>query len=901
MAVKYIDSFIYAIEEEIKAMKRENEASVIKIYDGKYIRNDESNNIYKFSFENEFYDIEEIKAKITVNGEVYSAEILSVIDSKVEISIPEFLGHNIKEAILDFRLWYLLEILKKRYQNCDESTINCDFILSNMIFDGNIPQKIYTDEVKFSKSGLNDAQIKAVKKSLSEQFNIIWGPPGTGKTKTLAKIIEEHLKLGRRVLLISHSNNAVDEAMKNVMKNLKKLKIYNQGKILRYGYPQNGFYDYYSENYQNILIENILKSKCGLLLSSKELYKNNISTLIIEKEKINKIILDYEKISMELEDDSNKIELSLSVLKTHLNECKNRNSDEDIEKLIDTIEKKELENIELNKRIKESKSKLKQIKLLKDRLKEIDRQIYDINEKISKIDNEIIEKRKEIIAEAKLIATTVTKTFCDDKLAKEKFDVLIIDEVSMVQLPHLYWVFSRCKLYGFITLAGDFLQLPPICITDNQFAKEIIGKNIFNIIGIDEVNKAIINPYVCLLDTQYRMVPELSAISNKFYYNGRLKDDISVILRTRDYSMPTISIIDTSNTNPRCYKMAKKSRFNIYNAFICIEIAKRILEKNKKFQIGIITPYAAQARLINKIIRDKKISGKLMASTVHRFQGGECDVIIYDLSDSEGVDLSPLINDFNHSTNADLLLNVALTRAKMNFCFVGNIAYLKSRLILNSKVEKVISYLLDKANLIQSEEILDLHKVRLIANNDSKLVENIKDDFLAAFINDFIKVKKRFIVICPEVLDELINGFIPRFTDMIQNGIEITLYTSPTYKKNSINDRKTIDKIKEIGVMVIEREKIEINLYIIDSIIWEGDVNIFSGKYVKGKMMRYEGQFVTEEIIKNLELNKSNGIGDVVDKKCPKCGRPMIIRKGKYSTFLGCSGYPYCNGTVGLK
>jgi hypothetical protein len=43
---------------------------------------------------------------------------------------------------------------------------------------------------------------------------------------------------------------------------------------------------------------------------------------------------------MELEDDSNKIELSLSVLKTHLNECKNRNSDEDIEKLIDTIEKK---------------------------------------------------------------------------------------------------------------------------------------------------------------------------------------------------------------------------------------------------------------------------------------------------------------------------------------------------------------------------------------------------------------------------------------------------------------------------------------------------------------------------------------------------------------------------------
>ncbi len=34
---------------------------------------------------------------------------------------------------------------------------------------------------------------------------------------------------------------------------------------------------------------------------------------------------------------------------------------------------------------------------------------------------------------------------------------------------------------------------------------------------------------------------------------------------------------------------------------------------------------------------------------------------------------------------------------------------------------------------------------------------------------------------------------------------------------------------------------------------------------------------------------------------CPLCGRPMVVRKGPYSEFLGCSGFPACRGTVKLE
>ena len=38
-----------------------------------------------------------------------------------------------------------------------------------------------------------------------------------------------------------------------------------------------------------------------------------------------------------------------------------------------------------------------------------------------------------------------------------------------------------------------------------------------------------------------------------------------------------------------------------------------------------------------------------------------------------------------------------------------------------------------------------------------------------------------------------------------------------------------------------------------------------------------------------------------VGEQCPLCGRAMVERKGPYSTFLGCTGFPQCRGTVKLE
>ena len=72
--------------------------------------------------------------------------------------------------------------------------------------------------------------------------------------------------------------------------------------------------------------------------------------------------------------------------------------------------------------------------------------------------------------------------------------------------------------------------------------------------------------------------------------------------------------------------------------------------------MGIISPYRLQAEEINKAL------GQDIASTVHKYQGRECDTIILSTVDN-------LPTEFSDDAN---LLNVAISRAKTHLCIVTN-------------------------------------------------------------------------------------------------------------------------------------------------------------------------------------------------------------------------------------
>ena len=76
---------------------------------------------------------------------------------------------------------------------------------------------------------MNQDQIEAIRKVLEcEDYVCILGMPGTGKTTTIAHLINHLVGLGKRVLVSSYTHNAVDNV-------LRKLHEIGQKSLLRIG------------------------------------------------------------------------------------------------------------------------------------------------------------------------------------------------------------------------------------------------------------------------------------------------------------------------------------------------------------------------------------------------------------------------------------------------------------------------------------------------------------------------------------------------------------------------------------------------------------------------------------------------------------------------------------------
>jgi flavodoxin len=751
MASTIIIELIAALDQEINAIKKGKGVSIVKVFNGRFLREVSGLFVYVFNLENFLIVLDDSPAEIEIRGNRYQAHVLLTKGLEIEIGIERFCDQYVPEAILHTNQWYLLELLKKRLielHNGGIAPVRSEALLSGRSFPVTNFTIIVTCEYCGTKNRVNDcipsqipncskckhelkpyyslsseppnaSQKQAINASFFSQLAVIWGPPGTGKTKTIAQAIEAHLNAGRRVLLVSHANAAVDEALEDVADQLRVTPFYNEGKLVRLGIPQSSHLDKLTEKFPLVLLDKIAE-KLGESLSKE---KHNLEK---EKTRLESILIQYDNLLQhiqavrtfsselnahvsEMSDLSGKFNVANSDLiklhrvqiknKTKLNEAQSsgviknffRGLDpHKIQRKIDqttfTIDSK----IRLLKEISDRLQILKELRTTKEqkikssknkannlltcmrvsvaevetKKKEMTLRKDYILERLNEINQQLDEIQKKILSEARLIATTLTKTFTAKQFPKTPFDVLILDEASMAPLPHVYWAVSRCRRY--VTIVGDFLQLPPICIADEDKAQKWLSRSLFSVLSIDQVKKAAQDGRVTLLDIQYRMAPEISLIPNKFFYQNMLRDDPSTSNRRLDdgVSKSRLVLMETGAMNPWCSRLSTGSRFNLYNALLCCTLAKKIISKIANVKIGIITPYVAQARLINKISKDWEILDHIRTSTVHRFQGGEESIIIFDTVEGTGIKVAPMLDDKKPDSDARRLLNVGLTRAK---------------------------------------------------------------------------------------------------------------------------------------------------------------------------------------------------------------------------------------------
>ena len=242
---------------------------------------------------------------------------------------------------------------------------------------------------------------------------------------------------------------------------------------------------------------------------------------------------------------------------------------------------------------------------------------------------------KHALESATVVAATAHRACTMPYLRSRAFEMTIVDEAGQLTEPLTLGLILRARRF---VLIGDDRQLPPVVRTKR------LAQSMFERLKKDSRS-------LTLLDTQYRMHPQIMDVSNRFFYEGRLRAGITGCERTPPDGVPVEFIPVETNLD---------SRSNLQEAQVVADLVKSYMRDYgvSPQSIGVVSPFRAQVVLLRQMLDGLGVT----VDTVERFQGGERDIMFLSFVRSRG---TGFVFD-------DRRLNVAITRARRKLVLVGN-------------------------------------------------------------------------------------------------------------------------------------------------------------------------------------------------------------------------------------
>ena len=573
---------------------------------------------------------------------------------------------------------------------------------------------------------------------------------------------------------------------------------------------------------------------------------------------------------------------------------------------------------------------LNELNLKKDNLKAKKREKTEEYDKIEKaikhIRNDIRKEERKYVEYAQLIGTTISRATIDPLFDTKQFDLVMFDEVSMAYVPQIIAAAALAK-EKFVCV-GDFRQLAPISQCPDA---KLLKTDIFSYLKIiDNLGHMYWHPWLVMLNEQRRMHPAIAEFSNKFIYKKLLQNHESV-KKNRNYIVESsplpgdaLNLINLAGTYCAADKNTDGSRFNIVSAILAFSTAISI-DQNEISEIGIITPYAAQARLIRAMLKDyyKQNTSHISCATVHQFQGSESDIVIFDAVESYPKSAVGYLMG-KDPDNIIRLINVAVTRAKGKLITIANDKFWENLYKgTNHVLYKLLCHIKKSHKVISQDDNSLIPYIQTVNPGKSFQLYTNEDAAIFMLENDLEKAKGQVIVSLPSGnLRETQEKIILAIDEAHKRGIDILMKSNEysilpnNWKKYCLGTENAT-----FPIIVIDDETI---WYGLPTANWIFKVNNSSSlRTVVHIMIRIKGKN-TIEMIKSLTeleliqvgINKrpllkkesflitdntndsiksgcsTTGLAAFIEKKvfCPDCKSHMILTKNQKGTaYLKCS------------
>lgn len=584
------------------------------------------------------------------------------------------------------------EILLKALDGID--VLESRSVLSNYI-DGINPAIRSPKETLIYPFGCNESQKLAVETTFRNSISIVEGPPGTGKTQTILNIIANLIVQNKTVAIVSNNNSAVFNVREKLEKygyemivaslgnNNNKTSFFNnleertvngdfeisEDRLKKANNEVRDLDSILTECFQyrnklailkmelsdaeiefsHIKAEQPLKQDIQSVLNKKLYRKWNFRTTLKLKNLLSSI--DLNKLSI-----INKLRLVLQYGLFDLSSIRQYNEEFPVyvnhkfyELYIAKIKSEILdvenwlasnnEKANLNRFIETSKEVFNGV--LFEKYNRLDKVVFNAMNYRSQFDD-FIKHYPVVLSSTLSLHTSVPKGYL--------FDYLIIDESSQVDIIKSAVCFSCSRN---VVVVGDSMQLSHIVDKQSKDAAEQFHAKYDISPAYDYVKQNILNSLKSLyrdnvksvlLREHYRCHPTIIGFCNKKYYNNKL------VIMTYADSHP-FRIIETNISGGKDnYNQRQIDETDFY-------IRKNYAADFTK--VGVIAPYRKHADMLQK-----QLPGEAKADTIHKFQGREKDVIIFNTVKNK-------IGTFIDNPN---LINVAVSRAVKEFIVVKSVS-----------------------------------------------------------------------------------------------------------------------------------------------------------------------------------------------------------------------------------
>lgn len=960
---------LLALLANIEYLEKEG-SSQFRVRNGEFIS--EVGGVFLYEFTLDFLQeiVPDSEVELRIRYQTVGGKVIATNGRTLQITVDKNLGATIAEATVIVSSSYLLQLLHDRLKETREGAV----ILSDLADKtfGLVEPIVGTDMTyEFPSLTLgdrkppNEYQEQAIRQALGSEVLFIWGPPGTGKTTTIAQIIEGFIERDMSVLLLAHTNVATDGAFGDFieLQVAEESLDYQNGKFIRVGdiTPKSKLAQLEMVRLDIIeqkvgaelrkeidelrkkveVIEKRIKSNQKLLSQFLSLDKVNAEAtklgkqLDAKKEEVEKQTEDLKKANRNLEEADEAVTRyqtkgtigrfftadNLDVLMARKVDILTRIGT--LEHQIATGQKILAKGERIGNDLLDQRDEL--LSELRDHDREVIQREYDVaqsetkplEEQIGALQKQLESLRVKLIGEAKVISTTLTKSYSDKSVLAREYDCIIIDEASMAPLPALWYACGLAKEK--VVIVGDFYQLPPVVKhrvlkekkskieveQEEALIKKWLMRDIFGVVGIPEaIKKGVKPPVLQQLKIQYRMHPDIGDVINALVYakgsghfsleHGESTFDNGVKLLDKEPLRGAhIGFYDTSEKHAYPSKTDSGSYYNLLHALFCVELAQRALDNGYK-SVGIVTPFRPQANLIQKILIDRQIDKDetVDVDTVHRFQGGQKDVIIFDIVTSQKTKLT---DDDMDGGDDEKLINVAFSRAVEKCMVVGDVPLLLKKHSNTSLFRKYFDYCTKKGHVAHScEGILTEFEAKMeaekwlekIYNAESLEVEMEKSaiydqtDFYPRFIKDLLSATKEVVICSPYITEERMKTFYPIFHHLLGKKVNVFVLTRKT-EEHTENMKLFADtalkKMNEMGITILPFKGFEHRkLAVVDrELVWEGSLNILSQRESGEFMRRIEGAETSKQMMQFLRLDRNIGMaGENNLEKCEQCKEP---------------------------